>query len=84
MNVIFISDNSKEVELLESELNKRVRASQAAAPPELKNSRDGQDPVRVKQLGITPDGLLQLPDNESLSGDIVVVDSTVTGKHTEP
>ncbi|MBN2321532.1 MAG: PAS domain S-box protein, partial [Acidobacteria bacterium] len=83
MNVVFVSDDSSSVKLLKSELNKHIRASQDKLSPDEKNSPADLGQVIVEQVGVTPDGLLQLPDAESFQGDVVVLDCAVTGKRTE-
>ena len=83
MNVVFVSDDSIGIKLLESKLDKYALNSQGVISPNRQNSAPEISRVIVEQAGVTPDGLLALPDNKSFHVDIVVLDSAFTGKRTE-
>ncbi|MEJ2245358.1 MAG: PAS domain-containing protein, partial [Acidobacteriota bacterium] len=86
MNVIFASPEASEVKLLKIRLSKLSRPSQVDASSNASNAKDIPADLRyvlVKQIGVTPEGLLNLPENGSFLGDIIVVDAAITGDRTQ-
>ena len=83
MNVIFASKEASEVKLLKIRLSKLSRPSQVDASSNAKEIPADLRYVIVKQIGVTPDGLLKLPENGSFLGDIIVVDAAITGDRTQ-
>ena len=82
MNVIFASHEASEVKLLKIRLSKLSRPSEVNASSDAKEIPADLRYVIVKQIGVTSDGLLKLPENGSFLGDIIVVDAAITGDRT--
>jgi PAS domain S-box-containing protein len=83
MNVIFASQEASEVKLLKIRLSKLSRPSQDDASSNAREIPADLRYVIVKQIGVTSDGLLKLPENGSFLGDIIVVDAAITGARTQ-
>jgi len=64
MNVVFVSDDASEAKLLKSELSKLSQPARSDSSPTVKDIPVDLRYVMLQQTGITPDGLLQLPETD--------------------